>query len=314
MFVGHALVAFAIVGGAAGLLRDRQAGLRLGLVAAVFATLPDVDMSYALIGLVGVDGGAIAAAGAFWQTSTLVHRAVTHSILVAPVVAVLAGLWVYGRRRESVAALALGVPLVAVLVVTSTAASGLLGGAVMAVFLLAAVAAAEGITRASAISARATFGATIVGLVSHPFGDMVTGHPPAFLYPLDATVVTERVALSADPTLHLLGAFAVELAAIWAGVLVLCWLLERPVFPMLNLRPVVGAGYAAVALVIPAPTLDLSYPFVFSVLAVGSIGAVPRVRLPIGFELPEPVDAAMAGLAAVTVAGAAYTLAYLTML
>jgi hypothetical protein len=75
MFVGHALLAFALVGGAAALLRDRRTALRLGVVAAAFATIPDVDMSYALVGLTGVDGGALAAAGAFWEASTLGPRA-----------------------------------------------------------------------------------------------------------------------------------------------------------------------------------------------------------------------------------------------
>ena len=314
MFVGHALLAFALVGGAVGLLRDRRTGLQLGLVAGAFAAVPDVDMSYALVGLLGVDGGAFAAASAFWAASTLVHRAVTHSILVAPVVATLAGVWVYSRRRPNRIAPGLGAVLAASLVVVATLSSGALGGAVMAVFLFAAVAAAEVVVRASQLSATTTFGAALVGLVSHPFGDMVTGHPPALLYPLEATVVTERVALHADPTLHLLGAFAVELGAIWAGVFTLCWLLERPVRPMLNLRPVVGAGYAAAALVIPAPTLDLSYPFVFSVLAVGTVGAVPRFRLPRRVELPNAADAAVTGLTAVTVAAVAYTVAYLVVL
>ena len=88
---------------------------------------------------------------------------------------------------------------------------------------------------------------------------------------------------------------------------------ERPVRPMLNLRPVVGAGYAAAALLIPAPTLDLSYPFVFSVLAVGTVGVVPRFRLPRQLELPDAADAVVTGLAAVTVAAVAYTLAYLAV-
>jgi membrane-bound metal-dependent hydrolase YbcI (DUF457 family) len=266
------------------------------------------------VGLVGVDGGAMAVAGSFWAASTLVHRAVTHSVVVAPFVAALAALWVRSRRQTSRLPLAVGVMLTLGLVWAATVASGLLGGAVMTVFLIAAVVAADVVVRWSSLSSSVTFGAAFVGLASHPFGDLVTGHPPAFLYPLDTVIFTERVTLSADPTLHLLGAFAVELAAIWAGVLVLCWLLERPVLPMLNLRAVAGGGYAAAALIIPAPTLDLSYPFVFSVLAVGTVGAVPRMRLPREIELPDAADAALTGLAAVTVAGAAYTIAYLIFL
>jgi membrane-bound metal-dependent hydrolase YbcI (DUF457 family) len=314
MFVGHALLAFALVGGVVGLHTDRERGLQLGLVAAAFATVPDVDMTYALVGLAGVDGGALTAAGSFWAASTLVHRAVTHSVLVAPVVAALAAVWVHSRRRSSTPPVAGGVLLAAGLVGVATVASGLLGGAVMAVFILVAVAASEVIVRASAVPPRTTFGAAAVGLASHPFGDLVTGEPPALLYPLDTVVVAERLTLSADPTLHLLGAFGLELAAIWAGVLVLCWLCERPVLSMLNLRPVAGAGYALAALAIPAPTLELSYPFVFSVLAVGTVGAIPRFRVPDRVELPDAASAALTGLAAVTVAGLAYTVAYLIVL
>lgn len=313
MFIGHALVAFAIVGGAAGLLRDRRVGLKLGLVAAVFATVPDVDMSYALIGLAGADGGALAAAGAFWEASTLVHRAVTHSVLVAPFVAALAAAWLYGRRRASRRSFAAAVLLVLGLVAAATVASGPLGGGVMAMFLVAAVVAAEVVVHRTTLSPQATFAAAFVGLFSHPFGDLVTGEPPALLYPLETVVFAERLTLNADPTLHLLGAFGLELAAVWAGVLVLFWLLERPVLPAINMRAVAGAGYALAALAIPAPTLELSYPFVFSVLAVGSVGVTPRFRLRRRPELPDAVTAALTGLAAVTVAGIAYTLAYVLL-
>jgi membrane-bound metal-dependent hydrolase YbcI (DUF457 family) len=313
MFVGHALVAFALVGGAAGLLRDRQVALQLGLVAAVFATIPDVDMTYALVGLAGADGGMLATAGAFWEASTLVHRAVTHSILIAPFVAVLAAAWVLGRRRRIRFAFGAAVPIVLGLVAAATLASGPLGGAVMGLFLVAAVVAAEVIVHRTALSARATFGAAFVGLFSHPFGDLLTGEPPALLYPLEWVVFTERLTISADPTLHLLGAFGLELAAVWAGVLVLLWLLGQPIRPTVNVRAVAGAGYALAAMAIPAPTLELSYPFVFSVLAVGTVGVTPRFRLRSRPELPDAASAALTGLAAVTVAGVAYTLAYVLL-
>ncbi|MFB6220385.1 MAG: metal-dependent hydrolase, partial [Halolamina sp.] len=314
MFVGHALLAFALVGGAAALLRDRGAALRLGLIAAAFATVPDVDMSYALVGLAGVNGGALAAAGAFWETSTLVHRAVTHSVLLAPFVAAVAGAWVLGRHRESATAVAAGGSVAVALVVAATLTSGLLGGGVMVTFLAAAVAVAEAVVRFSALSARATFAAALGGLASHPFGDLVTGQPPALLYPLDTVVFAERVTLNADPTLHLLGAFAIELGAIWAGVFVLLWLLNRPLLASIDFRAVAGAGYALAALAIPAPTLEVSYQFVFSVLAVGAVGIVPRPRFPIRFERPNVENAVLTGLAAVTVAGVAYTLAYVLLL
>lgn len=315
MFIGHALLAFALVGATAARLRDRQTGLRLGVLAGAFAAIPDVDMSYALVGLLGADGGAFAYANAFWGASTLVHRAMTHSLVVAPVIAALAGLWLVGRRRGATGgrlarwgAGALGVGLTAV----ATLTSGPLGGLVMTVFVVAAVAVAEATVRQETVSPRTAVAVALVGLLSHPFGDLFTGEPPALFYPFELPFLTERVALSTDPTLHLLGAFGVELAAIWAGVAVGAYLLDRSLFRAVDGRAVVGVGYAAAALVIPAPTLDLSYPFVFSVLAVGVVGAAPRFRLPDWeFERPDAFGALATGLAAVTTAGVAYALAYL---
>ena len=314
MFVGHALLAFALVGGAAALLTDRRVALRLGIVAAAFAAVPDVDMVYALVGLVGADGGVMGTVESFWAASTAVHRTITHSLLVAPVAAALAAAWLQGRRDRAGSWLVVAALLGAGLTAIATLVSGALGGAVMGVFVIAAVLVAEGVERATVFGAQATFTVALVGLLSHPFGDLATGEPPAFLYPLSAPLVTERVALSADPTLHLLGAFGVELAAIWAGLLVAMWLLERPIREAIDFRAVAGVGYALAALAIPAPTLDFSYPFVFSVLAVGMIGAAPRIRVPdITVERPDAVGAALTGLAAVTLAGAAYAVAYVAL-
>ena len=313
MFVGHALLAFALVGGGAALLRDRRTGLALGLLAAAFATVPDVDMAYALVGLVGAEGGVTGTVSSFWEASTAVHRTITHSLVVAPVAAALAAAWLHGRRESARSGTATAALLGAGLVAVATLVSGALGGAVMALFVVAAAGVGEVAAR-HGIGARATFAAALVGLLSHPFGDLATGEPPAFLYPLDAPLVTERVALSSDATLHLLGAFGIELAAIWAGLLVGLWLLERPVLSAIDFRAVAGAGYALAALAIPAPTLDFSYQFVFSVLAVGMVGAVPRLRLPdVTVERPDAVGAALTGLAAVTLAGLAYAAAYVAL-
>ncbi|GAB7094830.1 metal-dependent hydrolase [Halolamina litorea] len=314
MFVGHALLAFALVGGGAALLRDRETGLLLGALAAAFAAAPDVDMAYALVGLVGAEGGAAGTVRSFWEASTAVHRTITHSLVVAPVAAGLAGAWLHGRRTDAPAWLGVAALLGAGLCAVTALVSGVLGGAVMALFVLAAAAVAEAAGRYSAVDAGMTFAVAVVALVSHPFGDLVTGEPPAFLYPINAPLVTERIALSTDATLHLLGAFGIELAAIWAGLLVGLWLLERPVREAIDFRAVAGVGYALAVLAIPAPTIDSSYQFVFSVLAVGMIGTTPRVRLPdIAIERPDAISAAITGLTAVTVAGVAYAVAYVLL-
>ena len=327
MFVGHALAAFALVAVVARRLGERPArALTFGAGAALFAAAPDVDIGYALVGVVsgiGAGTGALGLAESFWSTGNVVHRAVTHSLVVAPVVALAAAAWVDGSASARGVALAL---VAGVIGVTATV-SGALGAFVTVAFVGTALGLSEGIRRRTDLTPRTTFVLALAGLVSHPFGDLFTGEPPAFLYPLSADVVSARVSLSADPTLHLLGAFALELATVWAAVLVWNRLraerdgrpnrafdIPRRVDPL----AVAGAGYAAGAFLIPAPTLDLSYPFVFSVLAVGAVGIAPvRIRrrgraavLP-EFARPGAERALFTGLTAVTIAWLAYLLAYL---
>jgi len=302
MFVGHATAAFGIVALLA--LRtgvSRRRALALASVAGLFAAAPDVDMAYALVGLVGVDPTQpLAAADAFWGASTAVHRGVTHSLVVA-VPAAAAFALAPTHRRLAAAALA-------AVVAVAFAASGPLAAVVVAAFALAGWAVA-GLGHAVGVRGRSLLAVAAFGLASHPFGDLLTGEPPALLYPLDAALLGGRVTLTADPTLQVLGAFGVELAAVWLGVLGALAVADRRLGEFVDHRAVAGAGYALAALAVPAPTLDASYQFVFSVLAVGTVGAAPKPTAP--RTLPSLPAAALTGLAAVTVAGVAYTAAYL---
>jgi hypothetical protein len=316
MFVGHAALAFALVGSVAvarGWARERA--LTVAAVAGAFAALPDVDMAYALVGVTGAVGSdALAIAGAFWSTGNVVHRAVTHSLVLAPAVALLAALRIDGHTH----ARALSAVVAALLVAFVAAAGGALAAFVTLLFVLGAVAIGAVVDRYATLTAIEVFGAALVGLATHPFGDLFTGEPPAMLYPVDTALVTERIVLAADPTLHLLAAFGVELATIWAAVAVACLATGLRPTTAVKRRATLGAGYAASVLLIPAPTLDLSYPFVFSVLGVGLLGILPRVRLvgrPRGptVEPPDWLTAALTGLSAITVAWLAYTVAYVVI-
>lgn len=301
MFVGHGLLAFALVAGCAGLLgaaRDRA--LLVGLLAGAFATAPDVDILYAPVGLLGASTLSGAVAG-FWSTGNVVHRAVTHSLVVgavlAPALAVLArgGRW----RRPALATLA-------GLVAVAGVASGALGAVVMAAFLAVTVTVAAAGTWLG-VGPRDIGAAALVGLLTHPFGDLLTGEPPAMLYPLDATLVANRVEPFADPTLNLLAPFALELATAWLAVLVAVRLRDERLREALGGRATLGAGFAGAAFVLPAPTLETSYRFVFSVLAVGAVASAPAPY----HRHRNPLRVAVTGLAAVTLAVVAYAAAYL---
>jgi len=306
VFVGHSLLAFALVALAAsrGAGVDDRRALALGAVACAFAAVPDADMAYALSGVLEVllgdappaaADGPLAVTGAFWSASTVVHRSMTHSVVVAPVAALgFALLAVRGRhaRRAAVA----GVGVLAAVAAVAGVLHGGLGLFVFAAFALAGAAVAALVRALTAMSAATTFALAVVGLVTHPFGDVFTGEPPAFLWPLDVVVLDARVALAADPTLHLLAAFAVELAVVAVALLVYADLAGKT----LEVRPrsVAGLAYGGVVVVLPPPTLEVSYQFVFTILALGVVTAThPLARRVLGrssprFRRPRLPDAA----------------------
>lgn len=300
MFVGHGAIAFGVaVFGARSLGWDRDRALGLGVVVAVAATLPDLDMLSVLPGLLAGTVPADAPVEAFWEGAAA-HRSVTHSLLLAPPVGAVVGL-VAAAGRLRVAGLA--VATITAIVLLAAPGGGV---AVVVPFLLGAV--ALGLLAARLpISWRISGLGSIAALLAHPFGDLVTGDPPWLLYPAGVEVLSGRVTLAADPTLHLLAAFFLELAAIWLGVLALLHLRNRSLRAVIHPRAAAGALFAGAVLLIPAPTLAESYQFVFGVLAVGAVGLAPRRRL-------DPLVAASTGLAAITVAGLAYAGAYLLVL
>lgn len=310
MFLGHETLAFALVALVATLCGvSRERALALGVAAGLFALVPDADMVYALAGFLRVDSAsAFAAANAFWAASTAVHRSITHSVVLAAPAALGFALAATERRHWR----ALGALVLAGIAGVAFVESGPLGILVTAAFALAGLAVVALSVRHLELGGRGVGAAALVGLVSHPFGDLLTGHPPALLYPFDVTLLAARPTLFADATLNLLSAFAFELAAIWAGLLVFLYLTDRRFRGYLAPRAAAGGAYALAALVIQPPTLDTSYHFVFSVLAVGSVGLHPRSLLE--RSLPDPVAVAVTGLTAVTVAGVGYTAAYLVAL
>ncbi|WP_123537043.1 metal-dependent hydrolase [Halosimplex salinum] len=303
MFVGHACLAFAVAAlGAHRLGWSRGAALRVAVLAGAFATLPDVDVVYGVAGLLApAAGSGPIPVESFWDAGNRVHRGVTHALPVAAVVTAAVAL---AARSNAVPRLA-GAGLLAALVVLVTALSGALAGAVTVVFVLGA-AALVAVARRRGVSPRVLGLAAFVGLFTHPFGDLFTGEPPAFLYPFDLTLVAERVVLSADPTFHLLGAFGFELATVWLALAAYFWISGDRPHAHVDRRAVLGVAYAGAALALPAPTLDVSYHFVFSVLAVGFVGATPpplaRIRT---------WRTAVTGLTAVSLAAVAYAMVYL---
>lgn len=299
--------------------------LTFGVVAGAFATLPDVDIAYALFAIDGITVVRAADPDAFWSAANRVHRSITHSAVVAAVAGPAFALWTTRsvENRRAVFARGLGVLVLAGLFGVAIAVSGSLGGIVMGAFVLGGVALALVVHHLTSLSARSVALAATFGLLVHPWGDLFTGEPPELLYPFTVTVFDGRIALAADPTLHLLGAFAVELATIWVAIFVFAHLTGRSIGRLSDPSVTLGAAYGVAPLLFVPPTLDVSYHFVFSILAVGvgcaALSWARTASRPL-FGSPVRRAGASAGLsfvvialAGVTVALAGYTAVYVAL-
>jgi membrane-bound metal-dependent hydrolase YbcI (DUF457 family) len=307
MMVGHAALAFALGAFLAhrlGVASERT--LWFAAVAGAFAVIPDLDIGYAFVGLATAATSDLSTpVETFWEVGNTVHRGMTHSLVVGGVSALAFGL----VARRGLARL-LGAGTLIAIVLATLQFVGTLEASVMASFAIGGVAVAVGARRVG-LDPRAVLVAALIGILSHPFGDVFTGTAPQLLYPLDVRLLPTRVLLSGDPTLHLLAAFGLELATIWLALVAYSRLCGQPLWPHIHRRAALGAVYAIVILVVPPPTLDVSYQFVFSVLAVGVIGGSARVPTPNLRSAGSRRSILLTALATVTVASLSYTLAYI---
>lgn len=307
MFIGHGLLAFAIAASVAAMFGwDARRATLVGLVAAAFATLPDVDIAYAGVGLINDFDGLLTIDDVFWDGANVAHRDVTHALTVALVSSLgFAGLvWRGWRHPSSIVAAGM---LLSLVVIAGTI-GGSIAGAIVALFVFAGGLIA-GVADLEGFGARSIGLAAALGLVTHPFGDFFTGTPPALLWPFDPPVDLGLVALHPDPTLHLLGAFFIELGIIWLAVLVYASVNGWSVLPAVSPVSSLGVSYGGAVFLIPAPTIHVAAPFVLSVLAVGLL-ALPIGR---GEDVPARWRVPLTGLTAVTVAALSYTAVYLVL-
>ncbi|GAA0269664.1 metal-dependent hydrolase [Halobacterium noricense] len=305
MFVGHGLGAFALVAflaTVAGCSRERA--IQLGIVAGLFAFVPDVDIVYAPIGLLARSVQTVSP-DVFWGTANTVHRGATHSIVIGAILAAAVAAWNIPARVSRIAAVGGFLSIIAI----GAVVDGLVNAGVLVVYVATGLAIGEWARRKRS-STGWLFGAALIGLVSHPFGDLFTGGPADFLYPFDIVLVTSRIALHPDPTVHLLAVFLLELGTIWLAIVAYTRLQRISIRRLLRPRAVAGSGYAAAVFVIPTPTIHTALLFVFSILALAIVG----VGIPAHpFARHRRSETLVTGLAAVTVGAIAYAAAYGTL-
>lgn len=326
MFVGHEFLAFAVAGAATRLAgRDARTALAAGFVAALCALLPDLDVAYGFATyLLAVGHGTPLSWEAFWVVANGVHRVVTHPLPVGvAATCCFAAAAAVGRVRDTradaravstAAAVAVGALVVTGVVVSAVARVAGDASAVVAVtYLGTACIVGVAVARRAVAPVGVLAVAAGVGFLSHPFGDVFMAAPPPLLSPFAPSPLTGRVAFASDQTLNLLGVLFVEAATAWAGFLVYLRLTDRRLRDAFAGRAVVGVGYAPAAFLLPRPTMVDAHVLGFTVVPLAVVvGATAAARGSIPTARSERAVRGLAtGLATLTVAAAAYLLAYL---
>lgn len=264
MIVGHFFLAFSLT---ALILYywgyEGEIALKIAVIAGMFSILPDLDIFYAAKELtVLFSSGFYGFSEAFWETSSSIHRGLTHSLIFLGLSATCFGLY-YEIRSDLLAS---------VVIITGTSVSFLSAGAIPA--LVTAIFLTAGLT-ITAYSLEFTslkeFLLTVsAGLLLHPFGDVFTGTPPDLLYPFSLNLVEKKVILVADPGLNLFAVMGIELLLVWAGVYSYCLIKGRDIWNNLSHKILPGVLGFFLAIPIQNPSLSSPYRPVFSLLGLSS--------------------------------------------
>lgn len=316
MYLGHSFLAFAIVGIAGRLLDlEPRRTLLLAALAGAFGFLPDVDMwRTVLVFLREGPRGVFPTEEHVFVHSWVVHRTLTHSVVVGAGVVLATGLFAVVRDRTVAPDRGVAVGLFALATLGLLASSFRAGGAValatMGLFLGTSVAVASaGFDRGA--SPGDVTSAAAVGVLSHPLGDLWMGRPAAFLYPISSVPPIGIVRFSRDPVLHFLAAIAVEVGLLWTCILVVAAVAGRRLRPALSPLAAAGLLYAAVLGSVPPPTFAEAYQFAIGLFAASLLVAIAVLWIDRRAERPRPVArASLSAVAAFTLALLSYAVAY----
>lgn len=273
MIAGHAALGFlvaALIGYWSGVEPDQC--IKLGLFASMFAALPDIDVIFASGEIFSIlTAGLGGFVESFWAATSAFHRGITHSLVTLG----LASAAFIGYRRWN------DLRLAAAIVLFSTAYGLFLGGIeaamVMAVFMPTGLLLSS-VSRNYLDREQFTV-AAVSGLMLHPLGDIFTGTPPSFLFPLDITILNSRIVLNQDPVLNLLAILFLELLLVLVAVLVAILLKDDDLRQHISPAPLIGILYIPLYFVIPEPTLSTSYSFVFAAVGLGFLATFIAHRL-----------------------------------
>lgn len=149
-------------------------------------------------------------------------------------------------------------------------------------------------TRYAPLTAGEVGTSVFLGVLTHPFGDVVAGDPPMVFYPVsEAPLLDAFTPLTATNLDHTLLLLSLELALVWGSILLAAVLTDRSVHPGVGL----AYGTAAVVAAAVLQVSSLAY-YELAVFVGGVIGVVALASLLLHGRYSPPVSAVASGVRA----------------
>lgn len=325
MIIGHAFLACVLAFFIAEYRGfSSQKTLWFGILAGGFAVLPDIDMLYPFVILTTPPFPPLVnALDVFWHSSTVVHRNITHSLVVSLFTA-LSFTWIAaGHRRHTntdtqetahIAHLqaALAISFLTGLISYVYLTNGIVSAGVLVMFSIGGIALTLFARIHLSFTPCLTAAAMLIGLLSHPFGDFFTGTPPALFYPFKLLNLSDPIAFSPNATLHFLVVFGLELLVVWLVI----WRVHTGSFTDIHVTfswlAAFTIGYASVFWIIAPPTIHSAYYFTLPLATLGALTAIGyTLATDISFE--SIINATTNGFFVVTIGWVSYALTYLLL-
>lgn len=274
MFVGHFAIPFLLLY----FLLDTYTELNQSqiitfcIISGIYGLVADLDIVFAFVEtiLVIVNTGNISI-DKFWDISRNFHRQSTHSLFVGTlsiIGIVIQSTYIDDSTNpydnigfDFIISIAVG-SLIGFL--TGTLARGIL---VSGLFVFCVLSITRAILFQISFNKHIVFVSAVIGILSHPFGDIFTGAPPEFFYPL-YEINLERIVLFTNETLNLSVLFLFE--SLLVVLLILVYANGKNItLNMIRITPLAAViSGLIISYVIPSPSINNPYQFVSSILVL----------------------------------------------
>lgn len=272
MFIGHFALSFLLIYFLLNVYTDVETKqvIRLSLISGIYGLVADLDIIFAFVEtLLFVSETGNITIEAFWNISRNFHRKSTHSLVVG--VLSIIGIVIQFIYIDDVAkpyensTFDYGISILfggLIGMLTGNFARGVL---VSGLFVFCILSVTRVILYKTSFNKNIVLVSAFVGILSHPFGDVFTGTPPNFFYPL-YDINLERIVLFTNETLNISALFLIE------SLLFVLFMLIYADSKDINNNITYITFFAAIAsggvlsYFITSPSIDEPYTFVSGIL------------------------------------------------